>query len=610
MSGGIDGPRGVAANRVREKTRMRAGLLAAAVLGVALALPAAAFATSAETWVSGTGKDTGTCTVAAPCASFAYAITQTSSGGEVDVLTSGSYGPMTITEPITIYASGVTAAVDFAGDGEGVDIDLPDTAAGPVVLDGLDIDGGGTGSDGVFYALGTAGTLPAGLVINNCNIYGFEDIGVGDGDEGATAASNAITINNSTINGGELGVRTFQNGTTPTQNPAGPDEVNLDNDIVEGASGAGVFTRDEGGTLEIDNTAIENNVGSGAVGVEADTYVKSITLVSDTIDNNTTGTLFYTGTPTQLVIDNTEVDNNAMDGMENGGSTANTTLTNDNFDDNTGYGAQLASANVTDTSFSGNSGDGLDLGAGSVTGSTLSGNGGTGFDGTSGAVSVSNSTLSDNFADGVLADTGAVAIASDTVTQNATGLETTGGGTIVSYGANNSVFGNTTNGVPSSTVSDGAVGPIGPAGADGTNGTNGEIGATGPAGTNGAQGPADTNGGIGATGPAGTNGSPGPAGEIELVTCTTVKKKVKKSKKTVTQKKCTSKLTSSPVSFKASAASATISRAGHVDATGSLYNGKLTLHASKTLQSGLYTLKLTTGAGKDEHTNSDAITIT
>lgn len=597
MSGGIDGPRGVAAKLVPEKTGMRAGLLAGAVLAVALALPAAAFATSAETWVSGTGKDTGTCTVAAPCASFAYAIAQTASGGEVDVLTSGSYGPVTITEPITIYASGVTAAVDFAGDSEGVYIDLPDTTAGQVVLDGLDIDGGGTGTDGVFYALSTTGTLPAGVVINNCNIYGFTQIGVGDGDEGATAASNAITINNSTINGGELGVRTFQSTT-------GPDEVKLDNDIVENATTDGVFSRSAGGTLEVDKTALENN----DIGVEADTDVKSITLDADTIDDNTTGTLFFAGTPTQLVIDNTEMDNNAADGMQNGGSTANTTLTNDNFDDNTGYGAQLASANVTNTSFSGNSGDGLDLGAGSVTGSTLSGNGGTGFDGTSGAVSVSNSTLSDNVADGVLADTGAVAIVGDTIAQNATGLEATGGGTIVSYGAANSVFGNTTNGVPSSTVSDGAVGPIGPAGAAGTNGTDGAIGATGPTGTNGTQGPAGTNGGIGATGPAGTNGSQGPAGEIELVTCTTVKKKVKQ--KTVTQKKCTSKLTSSPVSFKASAARATIARAGHVDATGSLYNGKLTLHSSKMLRAGRYTLKLTTGAGRDKHTSSDAITIT
>jgi collagen type VII alpha len=590
----------------------RVGLLISVVLVLGLVAPVVASATTyQETYVAANGSDSNNChTSATPCADFATAIAATSSGGEVDVLTSGSYGPMTITEPITIYASGVTAAVDFTGDGEGVYIDLPDTTAGPVVLDGLDIDGGGTGSDGVFYALSTAGTLPAGLVINNCNIYGFEDIGVGDGDEGATAASNAITINNSTINGGELGVRTFQNGTTPTQNPAGPDEVNLDNDIVEGASVAGVFTRDVGGTLEIDNTAIENNVGSGAVGVEADTYVKSITLDADTIDNNTTGTLFYTGTPTQLVIDNTEVDNNAMDGMENGGSTANTTLTNDNFNDNTGYGSQLASANVTNTSFSGNSGDGLDLGAGSVTGSTLSGNGGTGFDGTSGAVSVSNSTLADNVADGVLAGTGAVSIAGDTVTENGTGLASTSPGTIVSYGDANSVFGNTTNGNPTSTQTDGAVGPTGPqgpagatgaTGQNGTNGTDGTAGATGATGAVGATGLIGASGATGAAGATGAPGSAGPAGEIELVMCKAVKEKVKVKghAHTKTVQKCTTSLTSSPKKFTTAIAGASIARAGHIYATGSFRARKLTLHAIRAIGAGSY--KLTLRSVNGEH---------
>ncbi len=89
------------------------------------------------------------------------------------------------------------------------------------------------------------------------------------------------------------------------------------------------------------------------------------------------------------------------------------------------------------------------------------------------------------------------------------------------------------------------------------------------------------------------------------MTCTNAKKKVKH--KTVTQKKCTSKLVSAPVSF---TASASISPAGHVDATGSLQDHKLTLHTSKTLPTGRYTLKLRTGTGKNEHTSSDAITIT
>jgi hypothetical protein len=113
---------------------------------------------------------------------------------------------------------------------------------------------------------------------------------------------------------------------------------------------------------------------------------------------------------------------------------------------------------------------------------------------------------------------------------------------------------------------------------------------SGPAGTNGTPGP---------QGSAGAAGPQGPAGEIELVTCTKVKGK----------KKCTTKLTSSPVTFTASSASATISRASHVYATGSLRDGKLTLHAPKALRAGRYTLALTTGTGKNKQTTKEQVTV-
>lgn len=561
MSVGMDGPRGVAANRVPEKTGMRAGLLAVAVLTVALALPTSAFATSPETWVSGTGKDSGTCTVLAPCASFAYAIGQTSAGGEIDVLTSGSYGPVTITEPITIFASGVTAAIDFPGDGEGIYVDLPAPSETPtlsntgVVLHGLDIDGGGTGDDAIYDALGD-------VDIEDCDLHGFAQIGVGLGDLNAAKVDNTMTVNDSTINGGTLGVRTFQ---SVGLNGGYPDQVVLDNDLIENASSAGVFTRDGEGQLTADHDLIQGN----DIGFEADTGPASYTLENDEIDDNTGAGVYIYGPGagiSKLVLDGDQIDDNAGGGvtLTGGGFPTDALLDGDDIDYNTG--------------------DGLDA-VGTVA---------------STPVSVSDSSLSGNTAIGVLAE-GAfadVSLASDTITQNATGLEAASGGSIVSYGADNSVFGNTNNGSPSSTVSDGAVGPIGLAGTDGTDGTNGEVGATGPAGAKGPQGP------------AGANGSPGPAGEIELVTCTSVKKKVKKSKKTVTQKKCTSKLASSPVSFTAGAASATISHAGHVDATGSLHGDKLTLRSSKALQPGRYTLRLTTGARKDEHTSSEVIAIT
>jgi hypothetical protein len=127
---------------------------------------------------------------------------------------------------------------------------------------------------------------------------------------------------------------------------------------------------------------------------------------------------------------------------------------------------------------------------------------------------------------------------------------------------------------------------------------------SGPAGANGAQGSPGTSG---TNGTNGANGSNGSNGKIELVSCKSVTKTVKHKKKTV--QRCSTQLTSSPVSFTASAASATVSRAGHVYATGSLRDGKLSLHTSKTLRAGRYTLKLTTGSGKSKHTTTQSLTV-
>ena len=65
--------------------RKIAMLLAAIGLGLPAIATAPAQATSSRTWVSGTGTDSGTCNRAAPCATFAFALTQTSAGGEVNL---------------------------------------------------------------------------------------------------------------------------------------------------------------------------------------------------------------------------------------------------------------------------------------------------------------------------------------------------------------------------------------------------------------------------------------------------------------------------------------------------------------------------------------------
>ena len=63
-----------------------------------------ASATSQRTFVSHSGLDTNPCSVDSPCRSFAAAITQTNPSGEVVAVDSAGYGPVTISQSVTIVA--------------------------------------------------------------------------------------------------------------------------------------------------------------------------------------------------------------------------------------------------------------------------------------------------------------------------------------------------------------------------------------------------------------------------------------------------------------------------------------------------------------------------
>lgn len=118
-----------------------------AVLAVAMAMaatPAAAQAT--RTWVSGVGDDANPCSRTAPCKTFAGAISKTAAGGEINALDPGGFGAVTITKSITIRAEGGTAGVLVSGT-NGIVINAATTDN--VILEGLDIEGLGTGLAGI-----------------------------------------------------------------------------------------------------------------------------------------------------------------------------------------------------------------------------------------------------------------------------------------------------------------------------------------------------------------------------------------------------------------------------------------------------------------------------
>jgi hypothetical protein len=142
----------------------------AAVLALTAIDPAPAAAQANRTFVSGHGSDSNPCSLAAPCRSFAEAVTQTNPEGEIVVLDSAGYGAVTIDRAVSISnPDGVEAGVTVtSGDG----ITIAAGADDVVNLRGLTVLGGGVGTNGITFASGFL------LKIDKCEIRGFTAGGI------------------------------------------------------------------------------------------------------------------------------------------------------------------------------------------------------------------------------------------------------------------------------------------------------------------------------------------------------------------------------------------------------------------------------------------------
>ncbi len=142
-------------------------LIPAMIAAILFSGPANAQAT--RTWVSGVGDDANPCSRTAPCKTFAGAISKTAAGGEINVLDPGGFGAVTITKSISILSQ-FEAGVLVSGT-NGIVVNAP-AATDKVLLEGLDIEGLGTGLDGVKMIGGGK------LVIRKCSIRNFTGNGV------------------------------------------------------------------------------------------------------------------------------------------------------------------------------------------------------------------------------------------------------------------------------------------------------------------------------------------------------------------------------------------------------------------------------------------------
>jgi|HubBroStandDraft_4_1064222.scaffolds.fasta_scaffold253975_1 hypothetical protein len=160
--------------------------------------PAQAQAT--RTWVSGVGDDANPCSRTAPCKTFAGAISKTANGGTIDCLDPGGFGAVTITKSISIQCDEVSNGGVLVSGTNGIVV-----SAGPldkVILSGLDIDGIGTGLNGVQFNSGVE------LIIDDCWIHNFATNGVNVASNTASARvviTRSRILNNGTSGNGATG---------------------------------------------------------------------------------------------------------------------------------------------------------------------------------------------------------------------------------------------------------------------------------------------------------------------------------------------------------------------------------------------------------------------
>lgn len=274
------------------------------VLAVVLlpAVPASAQAT--RTWVSGVGDDANPCSRTAPCKTFAGAISKTATNGEINVLDPGGFGGVTITKAITISAEGVEAGVLVSGT-NGIVINAPSNAV--VVLRGLDIEGLGTGLNGIRFLAGGA------LHVENCTINNFAQKGIDFEPSGVSelfVRDTVIRNNQVTVSGGGILVKPGSVGSATVS----IENVQMDNNHIG--------MRIEGGTFAtVVRSSANGNVTNGFIAAATAVGSATLNLESSEASNNGANGLRVDQAGAVIRISNTVISDNTGRGLFiNGGA--------------------------------------------------------------------------------------------------------------------------------------------------------------------------------------------------------------------------------------------------------------------------------------------------
>jgi hypothetical protein len=291
--------------------KFRFTLKIAAIATFLFAFASFAQAQATRTWVSGVGDDANPCSRTAPCKTFAGAISKTAAGGEISVLDPGGFGTVTITKSITLngtHGSGF-AGILSAGATAGIIIN---NAAAIVRLNALDINGAGTGTDGIRI------NAAAKVYINDCKIDGLTNRGINDIRSTAggflvvkdtivtgctqsgivvipAGGSVTVTIENSASQGSVSNSGYAQSGTV---------KGTLTNSIFTGNNQNGIFADSAGGEINIAG-CVSNHNGTGLfVGAPGVARLSGTQIENNTISINAAGQVQVSSDGTNTIAGN------------------------------------------------------------------------------------------------------------------------------------------------------------------------------------------------------------------------------------------------------------------------------------------------------------------
>jgi len=216
-----------------------------------------------RTFVSGLGSDGNPCTASSPCKTFTAALALTIAGGEIYVLNSANYGPVTINKALTITSEGAVAGV-LATSGVGITITAGTSDV--VNLRGLDIDGGNSGSTGIQFSSGQS------LNVQKSVVRGF----AGSGITFAPTGASTLFVSDSTVTNNR------SNGILVTSSGAASVNGALSR-VTASGNGVGIFTNGANVNVALtDTVAGNNNYGIGA-------SASAVMVRNSTVSNNAIG---------------------------------------------------------------------------------------------------------------------------------------------------------------------------------------------------------------------------------------------------------------------------------------------------------------------------------